>query len=121
MATTGTVGAANIWNPIGWVLLGAATVVTVVVIVDEVVKYSKEREASNSEDRVTSPIGRRNNYNSRKEAREAAKRAGGGKEPIKHPKGSHGNKKAHYHPDVKNKYRLTPHGPSSHDHYYYPR
>lgn len=28
-ATTGTVGLANIWNPIGWLLIGAAATVTI--------------------------------------------------------------------------------------------
>ena len=73
-----------------------------------------------NQQRITSPIGRRNNYNSRKKAKEAAKRAGGDREPIHHPKGCHGNKKPHYHPNVKNKFRTTPNGASSHDHYIYP-
>ena len=36
------------------------------------------------------------------------------------PKGHHRNRRSHYHPDVKDKYRKTPHGASMHDHYYYP-
>jgi len=77
------------------------------------IKFSKKR--------VRSPIGRRKSYNSKKKAQQAAKKAGGGKNPINHPKGCHGNKRPHYHPNVKNNYRSTPHGVSSHDHYYYPR
>ncbi len=80
-----------------------------------------EERISIAEERVSQPIGRRKKFNSRKKAREAAKRAGGGKEPIHHPKGCHGNKEPHYHPDVKDRYRITPNGVSSHDHYYYPR
>lgn len=92
-------------------------------VVSVAIKYTKTKSETKSgtKDRVTSPIGRRNNYNSRKKAKEAAKKAGGGKKPIKHPKGYHGNKRPHYHPNVKNNYRVTPKGISSHDHYYYPR
>lgn len=72
-------------------------------------------------ERKTSPIGRRNTYNSRKKAKEAVKRAGGGKEPRHDPNGHKGNRRPHFHPNVPNKYRITPNGVSSHDHYYYPR
>ena len=43
-------------------------------------------------------------------ARDAARKAGGGKEPIHHPYPDK-NGKGHYHPNVK--------GPHQHDHYYY--
>ena len=33
---------------------------------------------------------------------------------------ANGSKKSHYHPDVNDRYRKTPHGASMHDHYYYP-
>ena len=64
-------------------------------------------------------IGRRGYYNTRKKAYEDAKRnSDDGKEPIHHPKGP-GNKRGHFHPNVKDAYRKTPHGASYHDHYYY--
>ena len=44
------------------------------------------------------------------DARDAARKAGGGKEPIHHPYPDK-NGKGHYHPNVK--------GPHQHDHYYY--
>lgn len=43
MAMAGTVGAANVWKLVGWVILGVTAVVVVAVIVDEGVKYSKEK------------------------------------------------------------------------------
>ena len=61
-------------------------------------------------------IGRRKRYNSKKKAREAAKRAGRGKEPIHHPHGEHG---PHYHPNVDMPTNPTPKSPLPHDHYYY--
>ena len=102
-------------NPVVWVAVG-----TVVIIGGVVYLQSKTESKGKNKKRVNSPIGRRNNYSSRKKAKEAAKRAGGGKNPIHHPKGCHGNPRPHYHPNVKNNYRSTPHGVSSHDHYYYP-
>ena len=56
--------------------------------------------------------------NTRKEAYEQAKRAGGGKKPISHKNDKNG---PHFHPDVRNKYSKTPKSASSHDHYYYPK
>ena len=105
-------------TPAGWAALGVAATI---VIVASIIDYAEEQPSSTSEERKSSPIGRRNNYNSRKKAKEAAKKAGGGKDPINHPKGFHGNKKPHFHPNVKNKFRLTPNAPSIHDHYFYPR
>ena len=78
----------------------------------------KDKSGDKENQRSKNPPARRNRYSSRKEAYEAAKRAGGGKEPRhdledpKHP---------HYHPDVKNPQRTTPKEPCSHDHYYYPK
>lgn len=106
----------SVVTPAGWLAIG-----TVVVIGGVVYLKGKTKSKDKSKERVQSPIGRRNDYNSRKKAKEAAKKAGGGKDPIHHPKGCHGNKNPHYHPNVKNNYRSTPHGVSSHDHYYYPR
>ncbi|MBE5934269.1 MAG: RHS repeat-associated core domain-containing protein [Lachnospiraceae bacterium] len=80
---------------------------------------AEKKTKTKKKGRVNGSIARRNNYNTRKKAKEAAKRAGGGKEPIHHPKGCHGNKKAHYHPNVKAEYSTTPHGASKHDHYNY--
>lgn len=63
------VGASNIWNPIGWAVVGVVAVVTITVVVDEVIKSSKENKENVSDGRVTSPIGRRKNYNSKKSKR----------------------------------------------------
>ena len=114
---TSIIAAVSAITPIGWVAIGA---VVSVGIVSVGIAYAQANTEEKSQDRVSHPIGRRKNYTSRKKAKEAAKKAGGGKEPIHHPKGCHGNEKAHYHPNVKNNYRKTPHGVSSHDHYYYP-
>jgi hypothetical protein len=64
------------------------------------------------------PPGRRDLSNTKKEAYEKAKRAGGGKEPIHHPGGEYG---PHYHPNVKMPNEPTPKAPSPHDHYNYPK
>jgi len=104
-------------TPIGWIAVGTIIAVGIVYVS---IEYSQAISKEKAKDRSSHPIGRRNTYNSRKKAKEAAKRAGGGKEPVHHPKGCHGNEKAHYHPNVKDTYRETPHGVSSHDHYFYP-
>lgn len=80
---------------------------------------AKNGTKSGTKDRGTSPIGRRNKYNTRKKAEEAARRAGGGKEPIHHPKGCKGSERSHYHPNLSNKFRLTPKGFQMHDHFFY--
>ena len=59
---------------------------------------------------------KRYRFNTKKQAYESAKHAGGGKEPDLH-KDSRG---PHYHPAVKNDYSKTPHEASRHDHYYFP-
>ena len=81
-------------------------------------KVSADRK-SKLKVRSKNPPARRINHKSRKEAYEAAKRAGKGKEPIKHSKDP--GQQPHYHPNVQNSQRTTPKSPSSHDHYYYPR
>jgi RHS repeat-associated protein len=58
------------------------------------------------------PPGDRYTYNTKKGAREAAKRAGGGNEPVHDPYDEHG---PHYHPGDGQGGRLN------HDHYYYPK
>ena len=68
---------------------------------------------SNAERKI---IAKRYRFNTRKQAYESAKRAGGGKEPDLH-RDSRG---PHYHPAVKNKHPSTPHDVSKHDHYYFP-
>ena len=114
---TAVLGALSTITPVGWAVIGTVAVVSLAAVC-----ISHTTTVDNiTEERITSPIGRRKNYNSRKKAKEAAKKDGGGKEPINHPKGHHGNKEPHYHPNVKKHYRETPHGVSSHDHYYYPR
>ena len=73
-------------------------------------------EGTDSKERSDKPIGRRRKYKTKKDAKEAAKKAGKGSEPIHHPNGSHG---PHYHPNVKPSSKITPKMPSPHDHYYY--
>ena len=69
-------------------------------------------EGDEKTDRSPYPIGKRKYFNTRKEAKEAARRAGGGNEPVNHPDGEHG---PHFHPgNGKGK-------PLNHDHYYYPK
>ena len=75
------------------------------------------KSAGKSKPRSERPIAKRQRYNSKKKAEEAARRAGGGKKP-RHDAGGNA---PHYHPDVPNEYRTTPHGASSHDHYFYPK
>ena len=38
-----TTGGANFWNPVGWTILGVATVVTVVYYGVKIYKYSKSK------------------------------------------------------------------------------
>ena len=91
------------------------TVKAVYRVASEVISYAKQR----SEER----IGRRKRFKSRKEAKEAAKRAGRGK--VRHDAQGHPPKvkSPHYHPDVPKvrSGQQTPHMPSSHDHYFYPK
>jgi len=72
--------------------------------------YSKERSPY--------PPAKRKRYPSKKEAREAAQRAGKGKKPIHHPNSPDG---PHYHPDAPMPKNPTPKVPNPHDHYYYPK
>ena len=74
---------------------------------------SKDTDINQRSDK---PIGRRKKYKTKKEAKEAAKKAGKGNEPIHHPNGSHG---PHYHPNIKLPSKLTPKMPRPYDHYYY--
>ena len=115
-------------TPAGWIVLGSVTVVVVGSIVYSKAKsrYSgqikgkkktKKKEKSAEEDkRNTNPIAKRYRFNSRKKAKQQAQRAGKGKTNNHYSK-----KGAHFHPDVKQKYRKTPKGVTFHDHYYYPR
>lgn len=91
------------------------------VKVQKATTKTKKKTKQSGKERVNGRIAKRVNCNSKKKAKEAAKKAGGGKEPIHHPKGCHGNKRSHYHPNTSNNYSKTPSGASSHDHYYYPR
>jgi len=79
-----------------------------------------EGEETSKKERSEYPPAKRRQFDSKKDAREAAKRAGGGKEPIHHPHGKHG---PHYHPDVPmpKPDKVTPKMPNPHDHYYYPK
>ena len=104
--------------PAGAAVLG---IVVVVGVVYAAVQYAKSDDEANIDGRITSPIGRRNTYNTRKKAYEAAQKAGGGKEPRHDPNGHDDDNRPHFHPNVPKKYRKTPKGVSMHDHYYYPR
>ena len=77
---------------------------------------SRGSGGSNDCERSKNPIAKRYRYNTRKEAYEAAKRAGKGAEPIHHEDGEFG---PHFHPDVRMPAEQTPHAPNPHDHYYY--
>ena len=121
------IGGSNAWNPVGWAILGTTAVVGMIAIG---VLYSKTKSKRNRrsknkaknkskkgiKERVNQPTARRYRFNSRKKAKQAALRAGKGK-----IRNDYSKKGAHYHPEVKTKYRRTPKGNSSHDHYYYPR
>lgn len=72
-----------------------------------------------SKTRSPNPPAARKKFPTKKAAKEAAKKAGKGKEPIHHPDGEFG---PHYHPDVPlPKSSKTPKQPNPHDHYYYPK
>ena len=107
------------------VVLSVGATIIIGETIYQVASVEKTKTAKHSiklsKKRSKEPIARRKSYNSRKKAKQAAKRAEYGKEPINHPKGCHGNKRPHYHPNVNNAFRLTPNGPTFHDHYYYPR
>ena len=109
---------ASVAAPVAVAVVGTVVVVGAIYIAAE---YVKSKDDSDKDGRITSPIGRRNTYNTRKKAYEAAKRAGGGKEPRHDPNGHDDDNRPHFHPNVPNKFRETPKGVSSHDHYFYPR
>jgi RHS repeat-associated protein len=73
-------------------------------------------ECSTGKERSKNPPAKRHKFKSKKDAYEAAKHAGRGKEPIHHPQGEHG---PHYHPNVPMPKNSTPKAPNPHDHYYY--
>ena len=64
------------------------------------------------------PPAKRDHSTTKKDAYEKAKQAGNGNEPIHHP---NEEQDPHYHPDVQMPKNTTPHSPSPHDHYYYPK
>ena len=110
-----------------WATYGIATAVGVgtgVVIGNAISnEISKSQSIDIAQSKPTTsnkrpPIAKRYRYKSKKDAREAAKKAGGGREPIHHPNGKNG---PHYHPDVPFRRNLTPNMPTPHDHYYYPK
>ncbi|MBQ7916947.1 MAG: RHS repeat-associated core domain-containing protein, partial [Firmicutes bacterium] len=107
--------AASVITPAAVVVVGAVAAAGVIYAA---VEYAKSKDDSDTDGRITSPIGRRNTYNTRKRAYEAAKRAGGGKEPRHDPNGHDDDNRPHFHPNVSNKYRTTPKGVSSHDHFF---
>lgn len=65
------------------------------------------------------PIARRNRYSSRKEAYEAAKKAGSGKKPRLD--GPENGRLPHFHPNVEQIIRITRDTVTKHDHYYFPK
>ena len=87
--------------------------------IEDNIKFAKNKSRTNSEKkRSSNPIAKRKHYSSKKDAYEAAKRAGNGKEPTHHTNGSHG---PHYHPNVPMPKNQTPKAPNPHDHYFYPK
>ena len=72
----------------------------------------KADDSDKAKTRNPDPPAKRKNYRTKKDAREAAKRAGKGNEPVNHPDDPNG---PHYHPGDGNG------KPSSHDHYKYPK
>ena len=112
-------------TPAGWVAIGIGTVAVAVLAVGvrsitSSASLAQSDSESSSTERSNYPPARRKRFKTKKAAKEAARRAGGGKPPKHHPKNSHGNKEAHYHPDVPNAQRVTPKCPCFHDHYIYP-
>lgn len=114
-------------GPVGIAILGAVAIGALAYAGIKYSKaksrYKKEKKTKNkvkskskTKERVSRPIARRKRYNSRKKAKQAALRAGRGK-----IRNDYSRRKGHYHPQVNAKYRRTPKGISSHDHYYYPR
>ena len=133
----------NAWNPVGWVAIAILAVVVIAEVASFVTYEVKknttpkrksrskesEQETENSskgkkkadgnpkekkKERSQHPIGRRYRFNTKKKAKEAAKRAGKGKYRNDY-------QGRHYHPDGVPNYRTTPKGASAHDHYNYPR
>ena len=75
----------------------------------KVAEYENILFAKKTKERSKHPPAKRVRVNSKKDAKEAAKKAGKGKDPIHHPNnGSHG---PHYHPDVPQPPNWTPKGP----------
>ena len=113
--------AAAALGPVGLAIL-AGTVLVGVGVGLWIYKANKNKNDSKEKpkERNTNPPAIRDRSNTRKEAYEKAKRAGGGKEPRHNPNGHDGDPRPHYHPDVPNAQRVTPHQPTHHDHYYYP-
>ena len=72
---------------------------------------SKEETKTKPDERIVKKPAPRKHFNSKKKAKEAAKKAGRGKPPIQHHNDPHG---PHYHPNVP---KSNPH---YHDHYFYP-
>ena len=79
-------------------------------LVDTNIWLERLLDQEKSKERSPYPPADRRNFNTKKRAREAAKRDGNGAEPIHHPDGKYG---PHYHPNVD--------GPKSHEHYNYPK
>ena len=61
-------------TPAGWAAIATVAVVGIVIYA-----HSNAKSNSKSKQRITSPIGRRNNYNSRKKADQVARKAGEGR------------------------------------------
>jgi len=82
---------------------------------------SSNVKASVADERNANPPAARKTYSTRKAAKEAAKKAGGGKDPRHNPNGHPDDPRPHFHPKVPNAYSRTPKQPNFHDHYYYPK
>lgn len=91
-------------GPVGWIALGVCAVGVGVYLA-----------ANNKGGRSNQPIGKRDNSNTRKEAYEKAKRAGGGKEP-RGPEKHNDGRPPHFHPRKKGTDKVE----YTHDHYRFP-
>ena len=104
--------APGIGNLIG-LAIGVLIDIGIVLIVLDMAKRTPQRSPFPPADRDRS--------RSKKEAREKAEKAGKGADPIHHPNGHPGDPRPHYHPNVPENGKNTPHAPNKHDHYYYPQ
>lgn len=101
-------------------MIGLILFITGLILIAIIVHISGLEERIENK-RVIAWREKRVQCSTRKEAYELAKRdSDPGKKPVLHIRHKDRNR-PHYHPNVKQKYRRTPKGPNSHDHYYFPK